>query len=267
MNDRTERRFTDAELEVALRDLGSNLAYPSTIDLVPAVRARIEGRRGLGFWQVFWSPRFAFVPALATFALLVVATIALQPLAATAAEALGLRGITIFRGAQTPPPASGKAVLTDARRVASVEAASREAGFAALVPAALGAPDEVYVRSSPQGSQVFLVYGARAGIAPSKQTGISVLVTEARGSFEAPLLGKVLGPGSRSEQMTVNGSPGVWIEGEPHQIFFRAPDGQVVIDTLRLSANVLVWDQGPLLVRIEADIAKDQALRIASSMR
>lgn len=262
----TERRFTDRDLDAALRDVGAHLTYPPSADLLPAVRARITERRE-GFWSTFWSPRLAFVPALATVALLVFATIALQPIGATAAEALGLGRLAIFRAAETPPATSGKAVLPDAERVANVDEASRRAGFTVLVPAALGRPDEVYVRRSPQGSTVFLVYAPRPGIAPSKQTGIGVLITEAPGAFEAPLLGKVLPPGARSEQLTVNGGRGVWIEGAPHQIFFRAPSGEVVIDTLRLAGNVLAWDQGGAFVRLEADLTKDEALRIASSVR
>lgn len=261
-----ERRFTDQELEAALRDAGAHLSYPATADLLPAVRARIEERRREGFWATLWSPRAAFAPALATIALLVLATIAFQPIAATAAEALGLGRLAIFRAAETPPATAGK-VLDDAQKVASVEDASRQAGFAVLVPSELGRPDEVYVHRSPQGATVFLVYGPRPGIAPSKQTGISVLVTQAPGTFEAPLLGKVLGPESRSEQVTVNGARGVWIEGAPHQMFFRAPNGEVVIDSLRLAGNVLAWDQGGVFVRLEADVTKDQAMRIASSMR
>ncbi len=206
-----ERRSTDGELESALRDLGAHLSYPATRDLLPAVRARIEQRRGESFWATFWSPRAAFVPALATLALLVLATLAFTPIGASAAEALGLRGLAIFRGAEAPPAVRGKAVLPDALKVASVDEASRQAGFAVLVPSEVGRPDEVYVRGSSQGTTVFLVYGARPGIAPAKETGIGMLVTEARGSFEAPLLGKVVGPGSRVEQLTVNGGRGVWI--------------------------------------------------------
>ncbi len=263
----TDRRFTDRELETALRDVGTHLSYPATTDLLPAVRARIAERGQEGLWPTFWSPRMAFVPALATLALLLAATLAFQPIGATAAEALGLGRLAIFRAAETPAATSGKAVLADAQRVASVEEASRRSGFTVLVPDALGRPDEVYLRQSPQGATVFLVYGARSGITPSKQTGIGVLITQAPGAFEAPLLGKVLPPGSRSEQLTVNGGRGVWIEGAPHQIFFRAPNGEVVIDSLRLAGNVLAWDQGGVFVRLEADVTKDQALRIASSVR
>lgn len=277
MTDQTDRGSSDIELERALRDLGAHLAYPPAVDLLPAVRARIE-HRGSGFAQLLWSPRFAVVPALATVVILLIATVAFQPVAATAAEALGLRGLVIFRTAQTPSPATPRpsasasaspgGVLFDAHRVASVDDASREVGFRVLVPSALGPPDEVHVRVTGQDAQAFLVYQPRGGIPPSSQTGIGVLITEVRGSFEVQLLGKLLGPGSKAEELKVSGAPAVWIEGAPHQFFYRAPNGQFIQDTLRLSGNVLVYDEpSGLLVRIEADVGKDRALAIASSLR
>ena len=262
----TESRLSDRELEAALRDIGAHLAYPRTADLLPVVRSRIEAERRGGFWAQLWSPRAAFAPALATVALLLVAALVFQPIGANALEAIGIGRLAIFRGAE-PAAAVGGKVLADAQRVASVDEASRQAGFSVVVPAALGSPDEVYVRQSQQGATVFLVYAPRSGIPAAKQTGIGVLVTQAAGTFEPPLLGKVLPPGARAEEVTVNGRRGVWIEGAPHQMFFRSPNGEVVIDTLRLAGNVLAWDQGGVFVRLEADLPKDQALRIASSAR
>lgn len=234
----------DRELEAALRDAGAHLAYPPSVDLVPAVRARIVRPEGAGFWRSLWSPRLALVPALATLALLALATLAFQPIAAQAADALGLRGLVIFRSAQTPSPtprptptpsrspgaspAPPGGVLSDARAVASVDEASREVGFTVLVPSALGAPDEVYVRVRTQDAQAFLVYRSRPGLPPSGQTGIGALVTEVKGSFEFGILGKVLGPGTKAEPLTVGGSPAVWIEGAPHEFFYRAPNGQFI---------------------------------------
>jgi len=283
--DRRGPHLTDRELEAALRDAGAHVAYPPTVDIVAAVRERIEARPR-GFMQLLWSPRYALVPALATLVLLAVATLAFTPLGAQAAEALGLRGIRIFQTAETPPPlpprpspspsASASAppggVLSDAVKVASVDAASRQVGFTVIVPGALGPPDEVYTRVTSQDAQAFLVYKPRPASSPlpaipeSPQTGIGVLVTEARGSFEFGLLGKLLGPGSRAEQLTVNGVTGIWIEGAPHQFFYRQPNGQFVQDTLRLAGNVLIWNSGDVLIRLEAQIPKEVALRIASTM-
>lgn len=293
MNDRSGTRFSDAALEAALRDVGARLVYPPTVDLVPAVRARLDRRAGGGFWAGLRSPRVAFVPALATLALIAAAALAFQPVASSAAEALGLRGIGIFRTDRTPPPPPSaspsplvppsaspaaspapRGVLRDAHLVPSADAASAEVGFRVLVPSALGAPDEIRVRVGAQDAQAFLVYSPRPGspaepaIAPSGQTGIGVLVTEVRGTFEFQLLGKLVGPGTKTEQVSVGGAPGVWIEGAPHQFFYRAPDGQFVQDTLRLAGNVLVYEgPGGVLVRIEADISKDRALAIAASIR
>src|SRR5262245_14224637 len=94
-------RLTDEALEAALRDTGAHVAYPPTADLVAAVRARIEPRAG-GFG--LWSPRYALAPALVTAVILVLATLVFTPVGAQAAEAIGLRGIVIFRTTQTLQP-------------------------------------------------------------------------------------------------------------------------------------------------------------------
>lgn len=267
----TDRRFTDRELETALRDVGAHLAYPPTADLLPAVRARLEPRGGEGFWATLWSPRVALVPALATVALLLVAALAFQPIGATAVEALGLRGLVIFRTAETPPPSSGAVILPDAKRVASLATASREVGFDVVTPGAVGAPpDEIYVREVQGQRQAILVYRAGASdglIPPSKVTGIGMLIIEARGSLEPQLLGKVVGPGTRTEPVDVNGVRGVWLEGELHQFFFRAPSGEAIIDSVRLAGNVLAFERAGVLIRIEADVTKDVALRFAATTR
>jgi hypothetical protein len=265
--------LTDAELERALRDVGAHLAYPATADLLPAVKARIDRGRVESFWATFWSPRLAFVPAVATVVVLLVATLAFQPVGAKAAEALGLRGLAIFFGIEAPAASTaGKVILPDATRVASLEAASREVGFTVRAPtAALGAPpDEIYVRHADGQAQAILLYreGAAGGLIRSSAVpGVGMLIVEARGRVEQPLLGKVIPAGTRVEQVTVNGGPGVWIEGEPHQFFYRGPDGNVVIDSVRLAGNVLAWEQEGLLFRIESQVDRATALKLAGAMR
>ncbi|MEK6620495.1 MAG: hypothetical protein AABZ26_05920, partial [Chloroflexota bacterium] len=90
----SSRRIDEREVEEALRDLGSHYGFPPARDLLPAVRARIAERpRGSGLWP----SRSAFAPALLTLLVLAIGTLALQPIASTAAVAIGLRGITLFR--------------------------------------------------------------------------------------------------------------------------------------------------------------------------
>jgi hypothetical protein len=243
-------------------------------DLRPRIRARLGPRRGQSYWATLWSPRLAVVPALATVILLVLATLVFQPAGARALD--GLRGLVIFRTAETPSPTvrpsapatptpTGGGALAGTRVVASVADASREVGFTVVVPAALGAPDEVRVSVTPQAAQAFLVYLPRPDLPASAQTGIGSLVTEVKGSFDFALLGKLVGPGTKVERLTLNGTPAVWIEGL-HQFFYQSPGGTFVNETVRLSGNVLVWNKGDLLVRIEADVPRDRVVQIATSM-
>jgi hypothetical protein len=151
----------------------------------------------------------------------------------------------------------------------TMAAARRSVTWTVLVPASLGAPDEVYSQSAslgpPQG-EITLVYAARTDIPVSGQTGVSVLITEARGSVDATFFGKIVGPGTTVEPVTVGGHQGYWFSGAPHDFFFIDANGDFRNETLRLATNTLIIDDGGTVVRIEGDMTKQQALAIASSL-
>ncbi len=111
------------------------------------------------------------------------------------------------------------------------------------------------------------VYRTRPGIPVSEQAGVSALFVAFRGTVDAQIFGKVIGPGTTLEHVTVNGGPGFWLAGEPHQFFYRDPSGNFVPETLRLAGNTLIWEQAGLTLRLEAPLDKATALRIASSVR
>jgi hypothetical protein len=265
----------ELDLEAMLRDVGARMSYPPAADLLPAVRARIEAPAPRGSLLDLLRSPLQLAPALATLALLLLATLAFQPVAGQAAEALGLRGITLFR---VPEPARSPGIPApflppDAQRVSSVEQAAQRVGFDVRVPTELGAPDAIYVRTVDRASFALLTYGTRFEATLPPQPGgpkplrTPLLITELRGSLETALLGKTLPPGTRVEELEVNGGRGVWIEGEPHEFFYRAANGDILTDTVRLAGNVLLWEQDGTLMRIEAQIPRDEALRIARSMR
>ena len=58
-----------------------------------------------------------------------------------------------------------------------------------------------------------------------------------------------------------------WLEGTPHQFFYRDSAGNPSPETLRLAGNTLLWEQDGVTFRLEAQVARDEALRIASSFR
>jgi hypothetical protein len=137
-----------------------------------------------------------------------------------------------------------------------------------VVPPALGQPDEVYLAltpDGPSGGEVTLVYRSRPGIPQSSQTGISVLVTEARGAVDEQFFGKTVGPGTTVEAVDVSGHPGWWISGQPHVFVFTDANGNPYFDTARLATNTLLIDDGGLVVRIEGDMTKAQAIQLVAA--
>ena len=258
-------------------------------------------RRPRPFWEA-WMPLQRRV-ALALVALLVIvgAVVAISPEARTAvADRLGLRGVQIGQvpalpasatptvgtppGAASavvpavssattplptasPPPPSPGVRLGLGQRLTLEQARGRVA-FLVLVPNALGAPDETYLLSTPAGGQVALVYYPRPDLPEASTTGVGLLLTE----FQADIhtvgpIGKGLPPGTRLEEVQVNGGRGYWIDGDPHVFFFRDTRGQQLSESTRLASNVLLWEQGPLTLRLESSLPKDAALGIAASVQ
>jgi hypothetical protein len=251
-----------AALEQKLSLLAGDLAWPTTPDLAPTIGRRIRARR------VWFESRWAMAAAVAILAL--AALLAYSPSRDAIAGWLNLH--TIFKQVnQLPTPSpqppgplgqrlglGGRASLAQARSVA----------WPVLVPTSLGRPDEVYLQRPPDGppqGEVTLVYAARPGIPTSGQTGVAVLVTEARGAVNADFFGKVIGPDTTVEPVTVAGHQGYWISGKPHVFFLVDAAGSVRDETLRLATNTLLIDIGGTIVRIEGDLTKAQALQIAES--
>ena len=256
----------DLELEATLQEIGERLDYPRPVAMAAAVRARLREPRPRSGTRL---PRFAFAPAFVTIAILaVVVTLGSPDARAAAGEFLHLRGIDIFRVPAVPtalPPlriaiAGLRTTLDDARR---------RVPFTLRAPtaAALGAPDDVFVETTGTTDRVTLVYRERAGIPVSKEAGVSALVVELRGVVDEAFLGKAIGPGTRVEAVSVNGVRGYWLEGAPHLFFYRDPAGSVRDETLRLAGNTLVWVQDGVTVRLEAQVSREEALRVAASFR
>jgi hypothetical protein len=114
---------------------------------------------------------------------------------------------------------------------------------------------------------VSLVYRPRSGLPAAGSTGVGLLVSQFRGALAPEFLGKGVGPESRVEQLAIAGSPAIWIEGQPHSFFYRDRAGQPQPEDVRLAGNVLLWERGELTVRLEGAFGRDEAIRLASSLR
>jgi hypothetical protein len=255
-------RLRDEELEAALRDIGSRLDYPAPTAMASAVRARLRTPRRSGW-------RLVFAPAALTAALLLLVVGALaSDLPANAIDYLRVRGIDIFPVPSVPATLPPPKIAFGGDRVTLAEARSR-VRFTVQAPSApeLGAPDDVYVETVGATDRLTLVYRQRSGIPLSPSAGVSAIVVELGGTIDAQLLGKGTGPDTPVEPVNVGGARGYWMEGAPHLFFYRDPNGNAVQETLRLAGNTLVWEQGSVTMRLEAQVTKEEALRLAASFR
>jgi hypothetical protein len=261
-------RLDDRDLERTLSDIGTRLDGPKR-DMWPAVRARIAERSARPWWSRTGLDRRTFAPIAATLSVMLVVAFLLTPSFANAlGHLLNIPGVQIFQISTTPTPmpTTGAYASFPGQRVASLAEATRLAGFSVREPAALGAPDEIYVETSPV--RATLVYRARQGLPVTALPGVSALVVEFKGSLDAPILGKAIGPGTTLEAVPLsNGTAAYWLAGQPHQFFYRDATGATQPDTLRLAGNTLLWDEGGVTYRLEAQVSREEAVRIASSFR
>ncbi|MCW5853357.1 MAG: hypothetical protein KIT87_25035, partial [Anaerolineae bacterium] len=147
--------------------------------------------------------------------------------------------------------------------------ARQRADFAVRAPTLpeLGQPDAVYLTNIPNGPRVSLVYAPRPGWPASPTTGVAVLITQLRGETNPLLMGKLAADGTTIDEVQVAGGRGFWLAGAPHAFFYRDRQGDIQQETLRLAGNTLVWEQANVTLRVEGVATRDQALRLAESMR
>lgn len=233
------------DIELALAGLAGRLAFPATPDLTGGVLGRLERPRR--------SRRRVLVLAFAV--LLATAGVA-------AGVTAGLRGLGIVHVDKLPPLPPGKGVALGLR-VRESEA-RRLVGFTLVLPGApLGAPDAWYVSSVGSRRAVTLVWAQRAGLPPARH-GVSVLVTETPGSLEPEVARKLIPPTATITAETVNGRRGIWITGSPHVLAWVS-GGEFQRQDLRLIGNVLVWNRGGVLLRVEGARTFAEAQELAAS--
>lgn len=256
----------DRELERELRELGSLIDYPPTPNVARAARnvldeAANEQSRRLrrAFPTMRWAVAAAFV--------LVVAVPTLSPgLRATVSDwfvaedfqSTGVDAGSPERQSEAGAPAAGvsKSATTPAQapqfsgeRISVREAQARMDGTLILPRTPeLGKPEEIYTVGTASKEGVMLVY--KYGLPPLGDTGIHLVLTEVPGDLEPAYLTGRTTAGSKFDRVSVDGNPGYW----------RSAGN-------RLPGQTLLWEQGGVALRLEANVKKEQAIRIAESAR
>jgi hypothetical protein len=126
------------------------------------------------------------------------------------------------------------------------------------MPRKAGRPDAVYLLRFPPGGQVSFVWGS-----PSRPR---LLFSQFRGSRTGEFIEKLVTIGTKVERVSVDGEPGYFLSGEPHQFNYLDAEGQVIQESIRLAGNTLLWEHDGLVLRLEGDFDKRDALALARSV-
>src|SRR5262245_8645082 len=242
------------ELELALRDLGAGLEWPAEPELDQPVLRRIREAAPVRRRAV---SRRALVIALAVLAAVVAAVFAVPQTRAAILEFFHLRGVTIERVQELPTVPVQPGLGTFLGEPVTLQEARERAGFEVVVPQDLGEPDEVYFQESPPGGMVSFVYGTRADP--------RALFTQFAARVDEAIFKKIASD-TKIEPVTVDGQPGFWLEGA-HFFSYINRHGNMESEQVRLAGNVLLWERGTRTLRLEADVSKEDALRIAESVQ
>jgi hypothetical protein len=217
---------------------------------------------------------------------LVLALVALLAVAAIAgAVGLGLPGLRLILGQSPASPVPTLAPATGApdspspgplgRRLGLGEqldlddpvSLNERAGFHVGLPEdpGLGPPDTAWI-DDRKGGQVTLLWATGKDLPATSERDIGLLLGQFRGTVDTGFFNKVISGGTVVEPVRVAGNRGYWLSGEPHVFFWEGPDG-FVDDARRWVGDVLLWADGAITYRLETSLGRDEAIRIAESIR
>lgn len=230
-----------SELERRLIALREELAWPETPALAPALERQP-------------APRLRLRPlalGLAIVLVVLAGVLAFSPGARSAfLELFRIRGATVERVEALPDVRAQR--LDFGERVGRAEA-ERRTGFRLLD---LGTePDAIFVR--PDGL-TSVVYGD-----PSRPR---LVLSQARGAIYEGFVKKIGGRDTTIDRVSVDGEPGLFIDGAEHYVMFVDERGAISDERTYLAGTVLLWNRGPLLLRLEGDLTRTDALRLARAV-
>ncbi len=276
-----------ADLERRLADLGRRVAVPEAGGIAAAVGRRLREEQGQSrsWWRTVllpslgigrrnplrpvWAPAWQRALRPIAIVVIVLGTILAVPAARdTVASLLGLGGVQI-RQVPDLPPVSGPADLRlRLGQPVALAQARASVPFQIALPATLGDPDEVFLSERYPGGVVTLLWDARPGLPAGSATPAGLVLTEFRGSINSrTMVAKLLDRGATIESVTVAGQPAFWIGGRPHEVVLVDENGEYVLETLRLEGQVLLWVHDGVTMRIESALSRDEAIRVAESIR
>jgi hypothetical protein len=223
-----------SELKQRLRALGAEVDWPTAPALSPDLAARRARRPGR-----------ALVVVLAVLVVALAAALAVPQARTSILRFFHLGGVTVQlvdRLPGTRPVGGGYLGVP-----ITLREARRQLGHAVLLPGGRR-PDSVYGNSAAAPGLVNLRYGS-----PRRPR----LIVSEFPTSGFPIVKKYAAGGAPVRTVTVDGNPGLWIPGSHVAEIGSLPP--------RLVGNTLIWLDGPLTLRLEADVTRRQAVALARS--
>ena len=238
------------DLERALAALAED-AFPPTPSLARAVGERLAEDEAPP------APRWRWVPAAALAAAVLAALVLLASPGAREAVAdwFGIGGVRI----QNDDPGGAPEIGSDlglGEPVTEAEATDAAGFELRFLGDGYGSPDGLFLATAEGFTQVSAVYRGDEG---------RLLLTQFRGSPEVPYLKKLVGADDGIEVTDVHGALAFWID-QPHEITYRGPDGTLRTDASRLAEKTLLWERDGITYRLEGDLSKGSAERLAEGL-
>lgn len=254
------RRLDDEGLGRSLATAGRDLDWPPAPDLTARVSATLLDQQT---HPSLARPRLS-LPRRRRTVLLLVAGLVLLAAAAVAAKVvidLGALTIDTIPGRPTALPTAVASGPTFGHRT-TLDAAERDTGFPAQVPAALGDPDAVWVDAADDGSRIVLAWIASGALPPVDALPWGAVLYGFRGEMEVAAKSVFL-DGNTLEDATVDGHDAIWVSG-PHELDLVTSEGTYA--RYLVTGNVLVWESDGIVLRLETSLSLPAAVRIAQSI-
>jgi hypothetical protein len=236
-------------LEQRLRALGAEITFPATPEL--AVAGIVELRRR--------SRRLVTIGvALAVVSVCFGAVLAASPSARSGLRDLfGIGSVRVIRLNESPSLSEAGRLVPFGRPVSMAEA-ERAVTFELRVPESIAGkpPSHIYLDRTVGGGLVSFVWCCSPRIVLSELLGDGI-----------GFLQKSVGPATRIEEVSVDGSPGLWVEGADHILRIVDTNGTFRERAVRVRGGVLVWVDRSVTLRLEGEVTRSEALAIARRLR
>ncbi|HEX8228070.1 MAG TPA: hypothetical protein VF826_02025 [Chloroflexia bacterium] len=259
----------DMYFDRPLKEYARGFSYPPTPNIAASVRERLGGERvGAKRGTTLARPRLAWV-AVAVVVLSLGAALFAPDVQAFVRSILRIGSVdivlatptaTVFTSPGTPAPARLPTVLENLDGRTTLLSARTRARFPLKTPSYptdLGLPDLVYLQD-PQSMVVFVWLDPQQ---PDHALLSVFEIVEGRGLAE-----KMVSSPEVVEETTVNGERAAWVRG-PHYLVFVNPDGRTEFQQhMLVEGNVLLWQGGDITYRLETDLPREEAIKIAESL-